>query len=88
MTDESKTADDCGCGLWVCPTCRPEYHGNADRPETAISEDEWREAVFEEMEIRALLLGCERQCFTFACRCRNEAIACVTELTGVNFNAE
>jgi hypothetical protein len=59
----------------------------AGEPNTT-SEDEWWEAVFTEKGIRALLLGCDHQCFTFACRCRTEAISCVTNLTGVSYDEQ
>lgn len=60
----------------------------SDKSQTTepLSEDEWWETVSEEQEMRAVLLGCERQCFTFACRCRREAIARVANITGVNYD--
>lgn len=53
---------------------------------TTIDEDEWWETVAAEQDMRALLLGCEHQCLTVACRCRAEAITCVTKLTSVNYD--
>lgn len=45
----------------------------------------WWERVFSVKEERELLNDCDRECFTFACRCRQEALAQVTRETGVSY---
>lgn len=51
-------------------------------------DDIWWERVFAVQEERELIHGCGRECFTFACLCRQEAIAHVTQETGVTYAFE
>ena len=51
--------------------------------------DGWWERVFEEKERLRFEADCEDGgCFTFACHCRQAAIAQITRETGVSFATE